>query len=49
MNTLEAINQVLLMSGERQVRDISSPPAIKAKDTLVVRFGSLYCWTTGHS
>jgi hypothetical protein len=35
MRTLEAINQILLLNGERQVRDISSPPALKARICLV--------------
>jgi hypothetical protein len=35
MKTLEAINQILLLAGERQVRDISSPPSLKAKLCLV--------------
>jgi hypothetical protein len=35
MKTLEAINQILLMNGERQVREISSPPSLKARVCLV--------------
>jgi hypothetical protein len=47
MKTLEAVNQVLLLAGERQVRDISSPPALKAKICLsdaLLEFSLLGSW-----
>lgn len=48
MKTLEAVNQILLQAGERQVRDISSPPSLKARQALeeaIQEFSLLQDWS----
>lgn len=47
MKTLEAVNTILLQSGERQVREVSSPPSLKAKQAIeeaIQEFSLLADW-----